>query len=259
MSGPHKKGGHEEGGGHAPMWIVSFADMVILLMSFFVLLLCQGQQKTTADAEMLKVLASVKANFGYRPKPNSQDPLDIAVMQVLALQQKGGFVHSGQRWKSASLKGTAIKERDNWLKAQSPIGRPFYFQKNSTKLAEDATTNLGEIAAAIRNHYRSIILQAHCSEEEALKDPLGGDDLAFRRALVIKNLLVEHGVSATRLRPVICSSHESKRALTATNRQTVIVTLGSYFLPNDHDQVDQGALPEADEAKPAKSSGHGGH
>ena len=75
MSGPRKKGGHEEGGGHAPMWIVSFADMVILLMSFFVLMLVKGEQKTASNDDMLRVLASIKVGFGYVPKPNSKDPI----------------------------------------------------------------------------------------------------------------------------------------------------------------------------------------
>ena len=259
MSGPHKKGGHEEGGGgHAPAWIVSFADLVILLMSFFVLLLVMGQQKTTVDEDQLKIIASVKSQFGYIPKIDSKDPLDMAVLQIQS-QKKGGFVHSGQRWKSAAVKGTSAKERDSWLKAQSPIGKPFHFAKNSAKLTDVSKGNLEEIAEVIRHHYRMIIIQAHCSDEEAAKDALGGDDLTFRRAIAVKQILEDQGVAAWRLRPVLCSSHESRKALNTTNRQIVIVTLGSYYLPNEHDVVDEGNMPSPDEAAPAKDSGHGGH
>lgn len=244
MSGgmPHKKGGHEEGGGHAPAWIVSFADMVILLMSFFVLLLSTSSQKTATDEDLLKILASVKVGFGYMPKPNSKDPIDVAVFQILS-QRRRGVSGSGNRWQEAAIDGKVNKERDTWLKAQSPIGRPVTFSKNSTKIPPEAATGLDEVAEIIRHHFRAIVIQAHCSPEEAAEDPSGGHELTFRRAAAVQRALEDRGISATRLRLVSCSQHSAPPKLKGQDRQLVVVTMGSHLLPTDADRMIESSMP----------------
>jgi len=257
-AGHGKKGGHEEGGGHAPMWIVSFADMVILLMSFFVLLLCQGSQKTASDEDLLKILASVKVGFGYTPRPDSKDPLDIAVLQVLTQKGSGGVGFSGNRWMSAAIKGTSNKERDTWVKAQSNVGKPIRFARNSDVIPKSAYADLDEVAEVVRHHYRMIVIQGHCSQEEAYRDPAGGHDLSFRRALAVKIALESRGVASARLRIVSCAAHESMTVLKSPDRQLVVVTLGTYFLPTDHDVLKEEGLGSEDEheSKPASNHGH---
>lgn len=256
-AGHGKKGGHEEGGGHAPMWIVSFADMVILLMSFFVLLLCQGSQKTASDEDLLKILASVKLGFGYTPRPDSKDPLDIAVLQVLTQKGSAGHSFSGQRWMSAAIKGAANKERDTWVKAQSNVGKPIRFGRNSDVIPKSANADLDEIAEIIRHHYRMIVIQGHCSQEEAHRDAAGGHDLAFRRALAVKIALESRGVASTRLRLVTCAAHESMTALKSPDRQLAVVTLGTYFLPTDNDVLQEESISK--EAEPKKADSSHGH
>lgn len=256
MSGPHKKGGHEEGGGHAPMWIVSFADMVILLMSFFVLLLCQGQQKSVVNEDLLKFLASIKVEFGYTPKPDSKDPLDLAVFQVLSQRKKGIFNQSGQIWLPPSVKGQPDKDRDTWVKAQSNVGKPIRFARDSATIPKSANENLEQIAAIVRHHFRNIVIQGHCSQEEATQDPLEGDDLALRRALAVKAALKNHGVAVSRLRIVSCSSNEPLKNVKSPDRQLVIVTLGSYFLPTENDVIDEGLPTGQIISQPAKQRGH---
>lgn len=253
--GPGKKGGHEEGGGHAPMWIVSFADMVILLMSFFVLLLCQGSQKSSTDEDLLRILASVKVGFGYTPRPDSKDPLDVAVLQMLTQKSGGGFPFSGQRWLSAAIKGRQNKERDTWVKAQSHVGKPIRFARNSDVIPKSAATDLDQVAEVVRHHYRMIVIQGHCSQEEAYRDPAGGHDLAFRRALAVKIALESRGIAAARLRLVSCASHESTATLKSPDRQLVVVTLGSYFLPTDNDVLNDEGMDLGSEP-PASNHGH---
>ena len=256
MSGPHKKGGHEEGGGHAPMWIVSFADMVILLMSFFVLMLVKGEQKTTSNEDMLKVLASVKLGFGYVPRPDSKDPIDLAVFQVMAQKNSGKFPHNGQRWLPAAIEGQLKKQPDPWVKAQSNIGKPIRFGRNSDEIPKTAFPDLDQVAELIRHHYRIIVIQGHCSAEEASRDAIRGHDLSFRRAVAVKIALEARGVASSRLRIVSCANHESTKDLKSPDRQLVVVTLGQYFLPTEHDVLeDEGAQATSAD----KAGSHNGH
>lgn len=258
MSGPQKKGGHAEGGGHAPMWIVSFADMVILLMSFFVLMLVKGEQKTASNDDMLKVLASIKMGFGYVPKPNSKEPIDIAVFQVMAQKNAGKFPNHGQRWLAAAIEGKAKKDPDPYVKAQANVGKPIRFERNSEVIPKSAGVDLDQIAEVIRHHYRVIVIQGHCSAEEASRDALQGHDLSFRRAVAVKLALQSRGVGAARLRIVSCANHESPQELKSLNRQLVVVTIGAYLLPSENDVLEDD-LPKPEPKSGAKAGSHGGH
>jgi len=256
MSGPRKKGGHEEGGGHAPMWIVSFADMVILLMSFFVLMLVKGEQKTTSNEDMLKVLASVKLGFGYVPRPDSKDPIDLAVFQVMAQKNSGKFPNNGQKWLPAAIEGQQKKEPDPWVKAQSLVGKPIRFSRNLDEIPKTTLPDLDQIAEVIRHHYRTIVIQGHCSEEEASRDAIRGHDLSFRRAVAVKIALEARGVAPSRLRIVSCANHESTKELKSPDRQLVVVTLGQYFLPTEHDVLEGDVTASKSADKAGAYNGH---
>src|SRR6185369_8149880 len=75
MSAQKKAKAPEPAGESAPMWIVSFADLVTLLMSFFVVLyaLEAAGDKSKKD----EVMAAIKVAFGPEPAIDSEAPADV--------------------------------------------------------------------------------------------------------------------------------------------------------------------------------------
>ena len=69
-----------------PEWIFTFADLVMLMMGFFVILWVLKPTPTKESAsqgaseEWLTVVASVREAFGYLPDPHSNDPVDLHML-----------------------------------------------------------------------------------------------------------------------------------------------------------------------------------
>src|SRR5258707_13405909 len=67
-----------------PEWIFTFADLVMLMMGFFVILWVTkpggGKQSAEVDERWLEVVAKIREAFDYLPDPTSKDPVDIYML-----------------------------------------------------------------------------------------------------------------------------------------------------------------------------------
>src|SRR5271155_5352112 len=71
-----------------PEWIFTFADLVMLMMGFFVILwvLKPSPGKNTpetANPEYVEAAAAIREAFGYVPNPASSDPIDRAILDKI--------------------------------------------------------------------------------------------------------------------------------------------------------------------------------
>ena len=68
-----------------PEWIFTFADLVMLMMGFFVILWvlkppAGKPQQETLDPKWLEVVAKIREAFKYVPDPTSKDPIDMYML-----------------------------------------------------------------------------------------------------------------------------------------------------------------------------------
>src|SRR5688572_29288947 len=69
-----------------PEWIFTFADLVMLMMGFFVILWVlkpapgKENDNPAMDEEWIKVVAAIRDAFGYIPDPTSKDPIDVEML-----------------------------------------------------------------------------------------------------------------------------------------------------------------------------------
>src|SRR4051812_36401445 len=96
-----------------PEWIFTFADLVMLMMGFFVILWVlkpppskDGEPPRALDVE---TVAAIREAFGYVPDPNSNDPVDIHLMlKGLHMKKPRGPAEGGKN--SAEKEGTSGAE-----------------------------------------------------------------------------------------------------------------------------------------------------
>ncbi len=206
-----------------PEWIFTFADLVMLMMGFFVILWvtkpggsptsgAAHQDKSESNEDFIKVAAAIRDAFGYIPDPKSNDPID---MHMLAKKLDGLSIPRGpgDGGKTREKDGTeGINHAVTTIRdgKQSTVGTAIAFEIHSDKITPAALAAITQIADQVRGHRQIIIVRGHAALDDLPETATPGQrmDLSVRRAQVVADLLTSMGVDPDVIRVQGCSTFE---------------------------------------------------
>ncbi len=211
MSMKKKAAAPEPAGESAPMWIVSFADLVTLMMSFFVVLyaLKQGGEK-----RQLETAADIRAMFdpGYIPPADSTSEFDQLVRMRHGLAPGPNYVNNGGHALKPTDGATGVDQTVTAIRPGKQIvtGTRITFELNSTALDPGDLDAIRQIADKIRGLNNILFVKGHISPDEL---PLRPDDpqgmgLSYLRANCVIEEFARQGIDRKVLRPLACGPYE---------------------------------------------------
>lgn len=195
----------EEPDAGIPEWVVTFGDMMSLLLTFFIMLVSMSEIKK--DEQYQAVVESIQQQFGHDSSTASLVPgnkasrnsalQSIATMgssQRRSTEQGGSNVDSVQGDK---LKVQTVRPGNN-----STLGGVVYFGEDDAILTESARRDLLRIVPQIAGKPQKIEIRGHTSRKptngiETYRDHW---DLAYARCYATMQFLVEHGIESERFR-----------------------------------------------------------
>jgi chemotaxis protein MotB len=230
MAGKNCKCKHEECE-ECPEWIFTFADLVMLMMGFFVILWvlkpAPGKADTPeANEDWIKLAAKIREAFDYLPDPQSTDPVDQEML-LQKLQQMKPLKGPGDGGKTKVERKGAQGDQPEVVTvrkgSQAIVGGRVLFEIGSATLNPDSTKALDQISMLIKGHKNVMMIKGHTSLDDYPEgaDPQQQLDLSIRRAKVVADHLVAHGVAPEILRVLGCSTFEpvTQRAYTTELKQ----------------------------------------
>lgn len=193
----------DEGGG-IPEWVVTFGDMMSLLLTFFIMLVSLSE--IANEKKYRAILDALQQYTGYRTSPaapaGESFPLNSLVEQ---LQTLGSFTdrdngHGGV--KTRALEGPDVRVYRTREGNSLQIGEPLHFAAGSVELSDEARRRLHDIASEIAGKPNKIELRGHAAPEPLSETAAVADKtrLSYERARNVLRYLEELGVDHARLR-----------------------------------------------------------
>ena len=208
-----------------PEWIFTFADLVMLMMGFFVILWVlkpnadpkkdDGKVMQAQQDQWLDTVGEIRGGFGWEPNPASNDPVDkIAIRKRKSGEGKGGKTEVTPR----GVQGDEPDVKSIRQGKQAIIGTRVGFQAGQTDLSDEARRSLDEMVKLIQGHRQIFIVKGHSSLDDFAEASHAKADskkfsqeqmnLSVRRAQVVADYLIARGVEPQVLRVQGCSTFE---------------------------------------------------
>lgn len=193
-----------------PEWVVTFGDMMSLLLTFFIMLVSMSEIKE--EKKFQAMLESMRRQFGHEASmaamiPGNSTPMNSSMNSLASMgrAKRKDIMRGGNKVKSVS-------GEDNLVQTIRPgrdttVGGIVFFQEDSTELDAEGLARLREIASQIAGKPQKIEVRGHASRK-----PVGGTDshlsLAFERARRAKDYLIELEINPERIRVSSAGEHE---------------------------------------------------
>ncbi len=189
-----------------PEWVVTFGDMMSLLLTFFIMLVSMSEIKE--EEKYRAMLESMRRQFGHEASMASVLPGEmaqansalssIAPSQARALRKN--LMKGGNQVKSVT--GEHSRVQNIRQGRNSTNGGVIFFGEDSSELTAQNEMDLLLIAQQLAGKPQKIEVRGHASRKPV--DPhLGFSDhwaLAFQRGHVVMQFLITQGISPERIR-----------------------------------------------------------
>lgn len=233
-----------------PEWVVTYGDMMSLLLTFFIMLVSMSELKTEKGS-MRAMLESIRKTFGRvvgdvgAPGSSTQKFSMLSQLSSAGSRSDGGRkkfaikAPQGPRGPKAGVKklnhGTRIT-----------LGGPAYFESFDASPSESLRENLDIVARVLAKKPNQLMVRGH-----ATREPLPADanlefsgipvrdqwDLSFARALAVADYLEKKGIDRRRLVVSAAGSTEPRKPtrqkdVRKVNRRVDVFLLDSYISPS---------------------------
>ncbi len=194
----------------APAWMVTYGDMMSLLLTFFIILVSMSELKQ--DHKFQRVMASLRLAFGYKGGigrfPTDQPPEPSLIIRLKEMVIPDNILHIG----SSPDKGIDGREPrvESVRKREDVFVGDLQFERFSDQLLPRRKELLGRFVEEVRGRTNLIEIVGHTTLEALPPASRFSrkDDLAFARARKVRDILVELGLPPKLLRVISAADHE---------------------------------------------------
>ena len=214
-----KRGKKESsGGGGCPDYMMTFGDMMSLLLCFFVMLV--SLSKIKEDETFRAALESIRQAFGYTSSPsqipgqftntNAMTLIERIQDEITIRNRKAGRRGEAEDEKSQIGRSSTVRTIRDGLKIT--VGGMALFDEGTAKLLAGGKEELKTLAERITGYKNRILIRGHTSRNPL---PEGSQfeskmALAYARGMAVRAFLIANDVEEIRLNVEACADHEPK-------------------------------------------------
>lgn len=202
-----------------PEWLVTFGDMMSLLLTFFIMLVSMSEMKS--ESRVASAVEAMKKQFGRdrEPQPGASRLRGAKVEAPVGPNPQVQGVRPGKH---------------------VMVGGSVLFDEHADVPTPDELTRLKLIADQFQGKLQRIEIRGHTSRRPLPKDSKFSDhfDLAYARCREVQRLLVEMGLDAKRMRLTVAGPNEPSYTgddvqLRKQNSRVEAYLLNEYSNEND--------------------------
>jgi chemotaxis protein MotB len=181
-----------------PAWVVTFGDMMALLLVFFILLQMFSELKR--DHEYQRVITAVKEAFGYSGGigvlPVDNPPLRSIIEQLEEMSLKNMDDSKISQSSESGIDGPSMRVTKVREGIVFTIGGATGFEELSAAISPSVRNELEKLAILLAGRKNKVIVRGHTAAKYIPGSSRWNDldELAFYRARNIKDVLVELGI-----------------------------------------------------------------
>jgi chemotaxis protein MotB len=181
-----------------PTWVVTFGDMMALLLVFFILLQMFSELKR--DHEYQRVITAVKEAFGYSGGigvlPVDNPPLRSIIEQLEKMALKNYEDTKISQSDTPGIDGPQMRVTKVREGIIFTIGGPSIFDEASADVLDQARGELRKLSVLLAGRNNKIVVRGHAAPKYLpAHSPWSDlDELSFYRARNAKDVLIEFGL-----------------------------------------------------------------